>query len=80
MEGKFLLEDIEESELDVAGQAIVAANISRRTIEGDVAQQVVFTRQKKLEESIKFWLKSCKNLFGGLVVRIKFNFAHDLKI
>ena len=57
MQSKFLLENIEKSELNVAGEAVVAANVPRRAIEGDVAQEVVLAGQEKLEESKKILIK-----------------------
>lgn len=50
LEADFLLENVKESLLNVKGQAVVAANVPRRAVEGDVAQQVVFAGQKELEE------------------------------
>jgi hypothetical protein len=57
LQSKFLLENIEKSELNVAGEAVVAANVPRRSIEGDVAQEVVLAGQEKLEESKKILIK-----------------------
>ena len=54
MQSKFLLENIKKSELNVAGEAVIAANVPRRAIEGDIAQEVVLAGQEKLKESKKF--------------------------
>jgi hypothetical protein len=54
LQSKFLLKNIEKSELNVAGEAVIAAHVPRRAIEGDVAQEVVLAGQEKLKESKKF--------------------------
>lgn len=54
LEFDFLLKDVEQSKLDVTGQAIVFANIPGWAVKCDVSQQVVLARQEQLKEPRKF--------------------------
>lgn len=57
LEVDFLLEDVAESALNVERQAVVATNVARWAVKGDVAEQVVFAGQKELQEPRQIWLK-----------------------
>jgi hypothetical protein len=62
LKADFLLEDVQQGLLDVEWEAVVAANISGRSVKSDIAQQIVFTRQKELEEPKKGGLASTNYL------------------
>jgi len=48
----FLLDDVENGELDISWETIVAANAAGRTIKGDVPEDVVLTWEEHLQETI----------------------------
>lgn len=50
---KLLLNNVEQSQLNVTWQRVIAANSARWTVKSDVPQEVVFTWQKHLQETKK---------------------------
>ena len=52
-EVNLLLEDVEDSALNIVRKAIEAANTEGGTVQGDVAEEVVSARQEHLQEAIR---------------------------